>query len=181
MKAIAEGDENAIIVPADEITCVPSAGAVEDSAGAVEDSACAVEGSVCVVEDVEEPSDSEAVSGSSSSAIASLERRTTQTLFISKEARDRVKQGDLFKNCETASWSNGLAFHDIDNDHSDPQMCSTYAADIYMHLRMAEVRIVTFSTFITFFLSTMLVLTSALDCRLNEGPRRTSWRQCRKI
>lgn len=86
----------------------------------------------------------EQVFRSSSSAVASLERRTSQTLFISKESKDRVKQGDLFKNkcCEeTSSWSNGLAFQDIDTDHADPQMCSTYAADIYMHLRMAEVRI----------------------------------------
>lgn len=37
----------------------------------------------------------EIVSRSSSAAIASLERRTVQNLYISKEAKDRVKQGTL--------------------------------------------------------------------------------------
>lgn len=32
-----------------------------------------------------------------------------------------------------------MNFQDIDNDHSDPQMCSMYATEIYLHLRMAEV------------------------------------------
>lgn len=88
--------------------------------------------------DEEEESVSEPES-SSSSAIASLERPSVQT--VTKESKDRVKKGDLFddRDSETSSWSNGLAFKDIDTDHSDPQMCSTYAADIYMHLRMAEV------------------------------------------
>jgi hypothetical protein len=53
----------------------------------------------------------------------------------------------LFADClaedpassEASGWSNKLSFQDIDNDHSDPQMCSTYATDIYEHLRMAEV------------------------------------------
>lgn len=83
--------------------------------------------------------ESEPESRSSSSAIVSLERLTGQTL---KESKGRVKKGDQFTDCdaETSSWSNGLSFKDIDTDHSDPQMCSTYAADIYMHLRMAEVK-----------------------------------------
>lgn len=81
---------------------------------------------------------------SSSEAIASLERRTVQNLYISKEAKDRVKQGDLFSDrspLEKSGWSNGgLSYQDIDNDHSDPQMCSMYATDIYVHLRMAEIK-----------------------------------------
>lgn len=78
---------------------------------------------------------SEPESKTNSSAIASLERSTV------KDSKDRVKKGDLFngRDQDTSSWSNGLEFKDIDTDHSDPQMCSTYAADIYMHLRMAEV------------------------------------------
>lgn len=83
--------------------------------------------------------ESEPESRSSSSSIVSLERLTGQTL---KESKGRVKKGDPFKDrdTETSLWSNGLSFKDIDTDHSDPQMCSTYAADIYMHLRMVEVK-----------------------------------------
>ncbi|XP_024396701.1 cyclin-A1-4 isoform X1 [Physcomitrium patens] len=81
---------------------------------------------------------------SNSEAVASLERRTVQNLHISQEAKDRVKQGDLFsdKSCsETSEWSSGeLCYEDIDNDHCDPQMCSSYATDIYEHLRMAEMK-----------------------------------------
>lgn len=82
--------------------------------------------------------ESEPESRSSSSSIVSLERLTGQTL---KESKGRVKKDDPFKDrdTETSLWSNGLSFKDIDTDHSDPQMCSTYAADIYMHLRMVEV------------------------------------------
>lgn len=73
----------------------------------------------------------------STSALASLERRTSQRLFISKESRDTLKRGERHKSSEpTSSWS----FHDIDTDHTDPQMCSTYAADIYVHLRTAEIK-----------------------------------------
>lgn len=53
------------------------------------------------------------------------------------------RAGDLFSercSSETSGWSSGLSFQDIDNDHSDPQMCSTYASDIYVHLRMAEIK-----------------------------------------
>lgn len=54
--------------------------------------------------------------------------------------------GDLFSDRpsspEKTGWSNGgLSYQDIDNDHTDPQMCSMYATDIYVHLRMAEVRL----------------------------------------
>lgn len=56
--------------------------------------------------------------------------------------------GDLFgdKNClQQSEWSRGaLRYTDIDNDHFEPQMCTTYAADIYEHLRVAEVSLWTF-------------------------------------
>lgn len=52
--------------------------------------------------------------------------------------------GDLFggkRRTESRERSSGGSrYEDIDNDHSDPQMCTTYATDIYAHLRMAEVR-----------------------------------------
>lgn len=79
-----------------------------------------------------------------SEAIASLERRTLQNLRLSQEAKDRTKQGDLFggkRRTESRERSSGGSrYEDIDNDHSDPQMCTTYATDIYAHLRMAEMK-----------------------------------------
>lgn len=82
-------------------------------------------------------------SRSDSEAIASLERRTVQNLYISQEAKDRVKQGNLFSDKSfsvTPELPGIVAYQDIDNDHSDPQMCSTYATDIYSYLRMAEIK-----------------------------------------
>lgn len=79
--------------------------------------------------------ESEPESRSSSSSIVSLERLTGRTL---RECKGRVKKGDPCHDFDTETSS--LSFKDIDTDHSDPQMCSTYAADIYMHLRMAEVK-----------------------------------------
>lgn len=128
---ILEGDENAV---------------PEDSGKVREEKSV-----LCVVEiDLQEASlpsqplvaqvDSEPESENSSSANASSERPNSNNLFSCK---DRVKQTNLFDDkcpSEKSSWSNGLAFEDIDSDHSDPQMCSTYAADIYLHLRMAEIK-----------------------------------------
>lgn len=75
-----------------------------------------------------------------SRTLASLERKTQHNLYISKDTNPRAKQGYLFEeslNCEGWSSKN---YTDIDNDHKDPQMCSSYATDIYHHLRMAELK-----------------------------------------
>lgn len=64
-------------------------------------------------------------------------------LFISEGPKDWVKQAKLLSNkCqeESSLWLDGLAFWDIDTNHLDPQMCNTNAADICMHLRIAEVK-----------------------------------------
>ncbi|KAH9534307.1 hypothetical protein CY35_18G101000 [Sphagnum magellanicum] len=79
----------------------------------------------------------------SSAAISSLNRRTMQNLYISAEEADQARSDCLAEDpvsSEASGWSNKLSFQDIDNDHSDPQMCSTYATDIYEHLRMAEIK-----------------------------------------
>ena len=61
--------------------------------------------------------------------------------FLSKILK--VLSGGLFSdanvNGEGEGWSS-KTYMDIDN-HKDPQMCSAYAADIYRHLRVAEVRV----------------------------------------
>ncbi len=46
---------------------------------------------------------------------------------------------DDSSSSEASGWSNKLRFQDIDHGQSDPQMCSMYAAEIYEHLRRAEV------------------------------------------
>jgi type III secretory pathway component EscV len=46
---------------------------------------------------------------------------------------------DDSSSSEASGWSNKLSFQDIDHGQSDPQMCSMYAAEIYEHLRRAEV------------------------------------------
>eukprot|EP00249_Psilotum_nudum_P006255 c19588_g2_i2 orf=163-1740(+) len=73
--------------------------------------------------------------------IASLERKKLHNLYISKDTNARAKQGYLFDGCHADE--QGLAsknFTDIDSDHKDPQMCSSYATDIYHHLRMGELK-----------------------------------------
>lgn len=50
----------------------------------------------------------------------------------------KLSPGGLFEDyVEDEGWSS-KNYMDIDN-HKDPQMCSAYAAEIYHHLRMAEV------------------------------------------
>jgi hypothetical protein len=46
---------------------------------------------------------------------------------------------DDYSSSEASGWSCKLSFQDIDHGQTDPQMCSMYAAEIYEHLRMAEV------------------------------------------
>lgn len=72
-------------------------------------------------------------------SVASLERKTQHSLYISKDSKPRARQGGLFEDyVEEEGWSS-KNYMDIDN-HKDPQMCSAYAAEIYHHLRMAELK-----------------------------------------
>ncbi|KAI5084320.1 hypothetical protein GOP47_0000489 [Adiantum capillus-veneris] len=80
--------------------------------------------------------------GNENKTVASLERKTQHSLYISKDTKPRARQGGLFEDCkddnEEGGWSS-KNYMDIDN-HKDPQMCSAYAAEIYHHLRMAELK-----------------------------------------
>jgi len=76
----------------------------------------------------------------SAAAIASLERRTVQNLYISKDEETDLEPEDDSCSSEASGWSNKLSFQDIDHGQSDPQMCSMYAAEIYEHLRRAEIK-----------------------------------------
>lgn len=94
------------------------------------------------------PLDAELESGpeseNSSSAIGSVERRTARNHFLSNVPDARGERDGLFDDesfLRKSSSLSGLACVDIDTDLLDPKMCSSYAADIYTHLRMAEVSI----------------------------------------
>ncbi|EFJ26373.1 hypothetical protein SELMODRAFT_412894 [Selaginella moellendorffii] len=58
-------------------------------------------------------------------AVASLERKTVQSLYISSS-----------RSSETLLKS----FKDIDLENKDPQMCGVYATEIYHHLRIRELK-----------------------------------------
>lgn len=43
-------------------------------------------------------------------------------------------------------------FIDVDHNHKDPQLCASIACDIYKHLRMAEVILLSMQKFVPVFL-----------------------------
>lgn len=80
-----------------------------------------------------------------STGIASPERRTGQNLHISS----KLPAGPSVTSSDTrdatlesgrGGWTSSLGYSCIDNNPGDPQMCTVYAADIYQHLKHAEVR-----------------------------------------
>lgn len=74
-------------------------------------------------------------------AIAALERETQHNLYISSDSKARARQGYLLEENKPGAqgWSN-TNYMDIDNNHKDPRTCSSYAPDIYHHLRIAELK-----------------------------------------
>ncbi|KAL3698828.1 hypothetical protein R1sor_012904 [Riccia sorocarpa] len=78
------------------------------------------------------PGSKDASVHSNAAVIASLERKTLQNLYISRNSKALHQE---------LGWgSNSHNYTDIDCDLTDPQMCSIYAIDIYEHLRMQEVK-----------------------------------------
>ncbi|XP_057845779.2 cyclin-A1-4 isoform X2 [Cryptomeria japonica] len=78
---------------------------------------------------------------SSAAAVASLERRTSQNLHITEHSSLKPRQGHLFEEYSSAPVKfNELQFIDVDTEHMNPQMCTTYACDIDQHLRNAETK-----------------------------------------
>ncbi|KAL2645479.1 hypothetical protein R1flu_013066 [Riccia fluitans] len=69
---------------------------------------------------------------SNAAVIASLERKTLQNLYISRNSKALHQELGLSGRSHN--------YTDIDGDLTDPQMCSIYAIDIYEHLRMQEVK-----------------------------------------
>lgn len=73
--------------------------------------------------------------------LASLDGRgrTQHNFLVSKDPKPRARQGYLFEEyVEGEGWS-CKNYTDIDNN-KDPQMCCSYAPDIYFHLCMAELK-----------------------------------------
>ncbi|KAK8692208.1 hypothetical protein V6N13_075682 [Hibiscus sabdariffa] len=72
------------------------------------------------------------------SAIGSIERKTFSNLCISDhevEAAGKFCNRDAVAEKETDD-----TMMDVDDNHMDPQLCATYACDIYKHLRASELK-----------------------------------------
>lgn len=70
-------------------------------------------------------------------AFSSLERRTSNELYISEHSAAE-SQDDMWKSNMGMEYVGNIV--DVDGDHKDPQLCATIACDIYNHLRMAETK-----------------------------------------
>lgn len=73
--------------------------------------------------------------------IAVLEQETKHSLHISDDFLDR--QGALASNEKKTLGnpaSTNTSLMDLDNNHRDPQLCSSYAKDIYHYLRISELK-----------------------------------------
>ncbi|GMI82940.1 Cyclin A1;1 [Hibiscus trionum] len=72
------------------------------------------------------------------SAIGSIERKTFSNLCISEhevEAAGKFCNRDAVAEKETDD-----KMMDVDDNYMDPQLCATYACDIYKHLRASELK-----------------------------------------
>ncbi|XP_075648168.1 cyclin-A1-4-like [Castanea sativa] len=68
-------------------------------------------------------------------AVTSIERKTSNSLYISDNAE---KAGDVCKRGILLEQETFDEVVDIDNNFSDPKFCATIACDIYKHLRASE-------------------------------------------
>ncbi|KAJ1382549.1 Cyclin-like [Sesbania bispinosa] len=81
--------------------------------------------------------DIEYLDNSDISAVDSIERKTFSILNISdtKEPAGSICSRDILVELEK-----GEKIVNIDNDHMDPQLCASFACDIYKHLRASEAK-----------------------------------------
>eukprot|EP00250_Pteridium_aquilinum_P008213 c17770_g1_i1 orf=346-1884(+) len=73
--------------------------------------------------------------------IAALEQETKHSLYISADRLDR--QAGPISNEENSSGKQeckNKSLMDLDSNHKDPQLCSSYAKDIYHYLRISELK-----------------------------------------
>ncbi|KAL5075684.1 hypothetical protein RYX36_014668 [Vicia faba] len=81
--------------------------------------------------------DIEYVDNSDAPAVDSIERKTYSSLNISDSdyPKGNVCSRDILVELEK-----GEKIVDIDDDHVDPQLCASFACDIYKHLRASEAK-----------------------------------------
>ncbi|XP_057446774.1 cyclin-A1-4-like [Lotus japonicus] len=84
------------------------------------------------------PAEIEYVDNSDVSAVDSIERKTFSILNISdaKEQAGNICSRDIL----VEELEKGEKIVNIDNDHMDPQLCASFACDIYKHLRASEAK-----------------------------------------
>ncbi|KAG9448080.1 hypothetical protein H6P81_014208 [Aristolochia fimbriata] len=110
----------------------PSAAALSPSRS--DDASISMDETMSTCDSLKSP-DVEYIDNADSSIVASLERRTCNTLHIS-EGID-VKEENWKKDVKGAE---GKDVVDIDDNHQNPQQCASFASDIYKHLREAETK-----------------------------------------
>ncbi|KAK8642872.1 hypothetical protein V6N13_012199 [Hibiscus sabdariffa] len=72
------------------------------------------------------------------SAIGSIERKTFSTLCISDH--DVEAAGNFCNRDAAAEKETDSEIMDVDDSYTDPQLCATYACDIYKHLKASELK-----------------------------------------
>lgn len=72
--------------------------------------------------------------------IAALELETKHSLYISTDALDRQGLQSNDENSLAKQACKNKSLMDLDSNHKDPQLCSSYAKDIYQYLRISELK-----------------------------------------
>ncbi|XP_077251039.1 cyclin A1;1 [Tasmannia lanceolata] len=82
--------------------------------------------------------DIEYIDNGDTSAVASLERKACDNLYISENGDSGA--GGVWKRDILMGMEENDNFVDVDDNHEDPQLCATIACDIYRHLLVAETK-----------------------------------------
>ncbi|XP_027902093.1 cyclin-A1-1-like isoform X1 [Vigna unguiculata] len=80
--------------------------------------------------------DIEYVDNSDVAAVDSIERKTFSNLNIS----DSSESGNICSRDILVELEKGDKFVNVDNNYADPQLCASFACDIYKHLRASEAK-----------------------------------------
>ncbi|TKY74240.1 Cyclin-A1-1 protein [Spatholobus suberectus] len=81
--------------------------------------------------------DIEYVDNSDVGAVNSIERKTFSNLNISDSTKPA---GNICSRDILVELEKGDKFVDVDNNYADPQLCASFACDIYKHLRASEAK-----------------------------------------
>ncbi|GAU25914.1 hypothetical protein TSUD_376330 [Trifolium subterraneum] len=103
--------------------------------------------------------DIEYVDNSDVPAVDSIERKTFCSLNISDS---NYPTGNICSRDILVELEKGDKIVNIDNDHVDPQLCASFACDIYKHLRASEVEEFCYITDNTYFKEEVLQMESTV-------------------